>query len=140
MNIEVIGCNHMGQAILAGNSGGNNYTVLYDNPSGGDGTITLNESSNNFERLGIYYFANNRNFQNYTECFNSGTSNNGVTLQIIYPDGKITSKFYFRCAYAHINDATISIERNNAYKITPDEISEDGLYIKIYKVFGIDRK
>lgn len=56
MNIEVIGCNHMGQAILAGNSGGNNYTVLYDNPSGGDGTITLKESSSNFKKIANILF------------------------------------------------------------------------------------
>lgn len=119
---------------------GNNYTVLYDNPSGGDGTITLKESSSNFKKIAIYYFANNRNFQNYTECFNSGTSNNGVTLQIIYPDQNQTNKFYLRCAYAKISGSEIILVRNKAYIFTSGNVVEDGILIKIYKVFGLDRR
>lgn len=35
---------------------GNDYTVLYDNPSGGDGTITLKESSSNFKKIANILF------------------------------------------------------------------------------------
>lgn len=40
----------------------------------------------------------------------------------------------------HISGTIILIERNNAYKMTPDKIPEDGLHIKTYKVLGLDKK
>ncbi|MDE7425341.1 MAG: hypothetical protein K2N51_16915 [Lachnospiraceae bacterium] len=130
----------MGQAILSGNSGIENYTLLYHNEDGGDGEFTLSESANNFKRIGIYYFSNNLNFQNYTEMFNiNEPTTNGSTLQVIYPNAGGTN-FYIRCAYAHINGNQFILGRNFGISISSTgTVSSDGTGIKVYEVHGIER-
>lgn len=130
----------MGQAILSGNSVPTNYTVLYHNEDGVDGEFTLSESANNFKRIGIYYFSNNLNFQNYTEMFNiNKPSTNGATLQVIYPNAGGTN-FYIRCAYAHINNTQFILGRNYGISIIPTgTVATDNTGIKVYEVHGIER-
>lgn len=130
----------MGQAILSSNSIPTNYTVLYEAENGIDGEFTLSEPSSNFKRIGIYYFSNNLNFQNYTEMFNiDDTSTNGATLQVIYPNAGGTN-FYIRCAYAHINGTQFILGRNYGISISSSgTVSTDDTGIKVYKVHGIER-
>lgn len=130
----------MGQAIITNNLSRKDYEVLYDNPTGTTSTITLSESSDNFERIGIYYFANVMEFQGYQEiAHTSSGTQNGCVLSVTYPDADtITPAVYIRSAFITFADKTITFKRNMSYKSSSSGtvFTDDNRKVSIYKVIG----
>lgn len=128
---------YLGNNKVAGNLV-NNEVVLYDNPSGSNGNITLSDSVANYEYIEIYY----------------RTNDNYVGSQKLYkPNGKTTWLFGVQCGkgsgstsgYAYLKCKKVTISEKSINNIT-DGYSEIGIgsistnsnanYIYITRVVG----
>lgn len=114
--------------------------VLYDNTAGTTSNITVSQAFSDFERIGIYYFANVMEFQGYQEiAHTSSGTQNGCVLSVTYPDANTTTPtVYIRSAFITFNDKTITFKRNMSYKISSTGIAftDDNIKVSIYKVIG----
>lgn len=113
---------------------GASYT-LYDSSSGSTNTITLSQTSANFEYLEIFFTDNNGELGGYTKIHTPYTK--AVNLSIIEAGGTTT---YIRRTSYTISGATITPDTTNAgfVKLTGTAVSHTTgtNYIKITRVVG----
>ena len=123
-----------GRCAAVGRVGGDGIapTVLYDDPTGTAGTVTLGESAANFGYMRIYYKK-------------SGDSNSCASVDVESPDGKVVSlslinpydsdHVQLAGRAVQISGTSISPFRKEAYINTTWQVT-DTLSIVIYRVEG----
>jgi len=87
----------------------NNYrpTILYDNPSGSNGAITLSDSSSNYSYLEVYFFTNDGlQYEGYQKCMMAGNNNTNHSLMATWTN--TNGSCYFKVKNISISGNTIS--------------------------------
>lgn len=85
-------------------------TILYDNPSGSNGTITLSDSTENYDYIEIYYFSG----MNYDYYSNKIVNPNGKKTYLTYSEiGDTPQETYLFKREIEINNKDISTYNNN---------------------------
>lgn len=112
---------------------------LYNNASGSTGTITLNESVENFEYIEIFFTDNNNKVGGSVKVY----SPNGKTASLcIVEAGSAVTTYFRRTSYA-ISGTTLTPDTANAgcVRISTATPSHTGgtNYIKIVRVVGFER-
>lgn len=112
---------------------------LYNNTSGSTGTITLNESVENFEYIEIFFTDNNNKVGGSVKVY----SPNGKTASLcIVEAGSAVTTYFRRTSYA-ISGTTLTPDTANAgyVRISTATPSHTGgtNYIKIVRVVGFER-
>lgn len=109
-------------------------TTLYSNASGTNSTITLSQSINNYDKIGVYYFnLSTTRFSGYQEFLPSVVS--GTIADISYPhDGQ--GGFNISSAYLVFSGNTVTFARNCSICIKPSTVYMEELIIKIYRIVG----
>lgn len=109
--------------------------VLYDNSSGNNGTITLNDSLSNYEFIEIFY----RNNDNYLESKKVYKPNGKYTTLMSFT-GMTNTAVYVKFKVIKMNDKTISTEstRYREFLLADSGIGswKQSNYIYITKVIG----
>lgn len=85
-------------------------TILYDNPSGNNGTITLSDSAENYNYIEIFFFSG----KNYAYYSTKIANPNGKNTQLSYSEvGDTLQETYFFKRQIQINDKNIDTMNNN---------------------------
>ena len=80
-------------------------TVLYDNPSGSNGTITLSDSSANYSYLEIYFFTNDGwQYSGYQKCMLTG---NDTTVHCLQYTHTLSGNYYIKVKNINISGTQI---------------------------------
>lgn len=112
--------------------------ILYDNPSGtkgdSDGFFTLIKDSDNYEKIGIYYFAMNINTQGYSEYYKALSG--AVNLKIVYLSESLDEVF-IKSAQVGFSGTQGRLFRNSSVKISASRFTSTGeVDIHVTKVIG----
>ena len=107
-------------------------TVLYDNSSGSLDTITMSESSANYDKLKIKFKSERTGVEKEIEIINP----NGKTAQCIsYYYSSDTGYMYLECAEIIINTTQITWSQNIRYRVNTNAALTDFL-TKITEIRG----
>lgn len=113
--------------------------VLYNNPSGSNGTITLSDNVTNYSFIEIYYKSND----DYVDSKKLVGANCNACLVAYQPNRSGDNEAYIKFRVITINDNTISTRQNSGgYFIKEIVLTTDGYqqfannYIYITRVLG----
>lgn len=82
-------------------------TILYDNPQGSNGNITLSDDASNYTYLEIYFFTNDGwQYGGYQKCMMAG--NNSTNHSLIACWTNTGGSCYFKAKNININGTSIT--------------------------------
>ena len=110
--------------------------VLYDNPSGTTGTITLSESAGNFQMVEIFYVDNNGRSNKSVKVYSPQQKN--VELSCIEPStDNNPMRTYIRTSLWIINGTSLYHDKSTFTTLSSDGVVvNNNQYIKINRVVG----
>lgn len=108
-------------------------TVLYNNLSGTNGSITLSQSADNFEYLEIFYTDNNKRQQQSVRVFNTKNITNGidVTLSTVEPsDTNSELRLYIATSTWNISGTNMIVATPRYKRYNTTENANRGVFVK----------
>lgn len=110
--------------------------ILYDNPNGATGSVSLNDSVDNYEYIDICYENPTFNLHNTTRIYNPQNKQTSLTVAMRYIDN---GAYYTYFRDIEISNSLISNAYCGYYAVRTDgsiEYFNDNNYIRITKVIG----
>lgn len=82
-------------------------TILYDNPQGSNGAITLSDNVANYSYLEVYFFTNDGwQYEGYQKCMMAGNNNTNHSLIAFWTN--TNGSFYLKVKNININGTSIT--------------------------------